>query len=274
MKEVHTRIIVVITTVSMVLALRGGPLAHWGDRNIPLVCTTSFMARPAPKTATPKPSARRAASTSPDLETKAVPQQGRSLATIERILEASVELLAEVGIERLSTNLICERAQLTPPALYRYFPNKYAVLKTLSERLMNEQNRLIEVWATPQTLALPKAALASSGLELYAQTVALTQAQPAGIWITRALRAVPVLAEVRIDSHRYVSGLIETAFMAAYPKADRSAVKVFSRLAIEIGYAAQELLFDDPSLDAEAVAFNLSSMLASEAVRLRPRAKG
>ena len=30
----------------------------------------------------------------------------------------------EVGIERLSTNLVCERAGLTPPALYRYYPNK------------------------------------------------------------------------------------------------------------------------------------------------------
>ena len=43
-------------------------------------------------------------------------------------------MLEEVGFERLSTNMICKRAGLTPPALYRYFPNKYAVLKELGER--------------------------------------------------------------------------------------------------------------------------------------------
>ncbi|WP_445380862.1 TetR/AcrR family transcriptional regulator, partial [Pseudomonas syringae] len=52
----------------------------------------------------------------------------------------------EVGIERLSTNLVCERAGLTPPALYRYFPNKYALLTVLGERLLEKQNERIDHW--------------------------------------------------------------------------------------------------------------------------------
>ena len=69
----------------------------------------------------------------PDLDTKTLPRQGRAQETFERILAITADLLSEVGIERLSTNLICERAGLTPPALYRYFPNKYAVLHALGE---------------------------------------------------------------------------------------------------------------------------------------------
>jgi AcrR family transcriptional regulator len=61
-----------------------------------------------------------AADPAPDLGPKAVPRQGRALETYERILAATTELLGEVGIERLSTNLVCERAGLTPPVLYRY----------------------------------------------------------------------------------------------------------------------------------------------------------
>ena len=89
----------------------------------------------------------------PDLDTKTLPRQGRAQETFERILSITAELLAEVGIERLSTNLICERAGLTPPALYRYFPNKYAVLHALGERLMGAQNALLADWATPATVA-------------------------------------------------------------------------------------------------------------------------
>jgi AcrR family transcriptional regulator len=150
-----------------------------------------------------------------------------------------------VGVERWSTNLVCERAGLTPPALYRYFPNKYALLHELGERLMAVQNQLLEAWATAETMALPRARFEASVLALFAQTVEVTEAAPAGVWITRALRAVPALQAARAD------------------------VRVFARLAIESAYATQEMLFDDPDLDPMAVGRVLASMLAGEAIRLR-----
>jgi len=205
----------------------------------------------------------------PDLRQKAVPRQGRALETYGRILGVAAELLGEVGIERLSTNLVCERAGLTPPALYRYFPNKYALLHELGERLMAAQNQLLEAWATPATMALPRARFEGSVVSLFAQTLQVTEAEPAGVWITRALRAVPALQEVRIASHRHVTRIIEDAFMTAHPQARRAEVQIFARLAVETAYATQEMLFDDPSLDPLAVGRMLASMIGAESVKLR-----
>ena len=219
--------------------------------------------------AAPRATSRPASEEGPDLRPKAVPRQGRALETYERILSVASDLLGEVGIERLSTNLICERAGLTPPALYRYFPNKYAVLHALGERLMAVQNGLLEAWATPATMALPRPRFEATVVALFGQTLDMTVAQPAGVWITRALRAVPALQEVRIASHRHVTGVIEAAFMAAHPQAHRPDVMVFARLAIEAAYAAQEMLFDDPALDSSAVGRMLASMVGAEAVKLR-----
>lgn len=42
----------------------------------------------------------------------------------------------------------CERAGLTPPALYRYFPNKYALLSESGQRLMQRQNERVDHWIT------------------------------------------------------------------------------------------------------------------------------
>ena len=64
------------------------------------------------------------------------PQQQRAIKTYEAILSAAGELLCEVGLERISTNNIAERAGVTVPALYRYFPNKYAVINALAGRLL------------------------------------------------------------------------------------------------------------------------------------------
>jgi AcrR family transcriptional regulator len=65
------------------------------------------------------------------LGTKLTPSRPTGVSTFEYLLRTAGQLLGEVGFEGLSTNLICKRAGMTPPALYRYFPNKYAVLQEL-----------------------------------------------------------------------------------------------------------------------------------------------
>ena len=92
---------------------------------------------------------------------------------------------------------------------------------------------------------------------------------PAGVWVTRALRAVPSLQSVRNLSHDQVTDMLLLPFMSAHPSADPARAKLTIRLAIDALYAAQELLFDDPSLDAEAVASTMSEMVAAQLCRLR-----
>lgn len=205
----------------------------------------------------------------PDLKQKKVPSQQRAVETFERILAACGDLLGEVGIERLSTNLVCQRAGISPPALYQYFPNKYAILCELAERLMRSQNDLLTPWATAETWRLPEADLAASIADLFMRTLQLTEQMPAGIWITRALRAVPTLQEVRHDSHDLVTELLVRPFMEAYPQADHAEVRLTLRLGIDALYAAQELLFDQPSLEPRAVACTMAAMVTGQLVKLR-----
>jgi AcrR family transcriptional regulator len=54
---------------------------------------------------------------------------------MQRILEVSAQLLEEVGIEGFNTNLLAERAGLGTRAIYRYFPNKFAILVAMAEGL-------------------------------------------------------------------------------------------------------------------------------------------
>ena len=214
------------------------------------------------------------ASTGVELDRKRAPTQTRALETCERILDAAANLLGEVGIERLSTNLICERAGLSPPALYRYYPNKYAVLAELGVRLMVSQNELLEKWATPATMRLPAARFEQRLRQLFLDTLEMTRHAIAGEWITRALRAVPSLAPVRIESHAHVTGLLVAAFAVAYPAVPTARVRLVSRLAIEVMYSAQELLVDDATLDAGEVATVMSHMVTTQVAQLRRETGG
>lgn len=72
----------------------------------------------------------------PELKARATPRQDRSRATKELVLQVAAAVLAEVGLEGFNTNLIAERAGVGPRAIYRYFPNKFAILGALARDLL------------------------------------------------------------------------------------------------------------------------------------------
>lgn len=160
--------------------------------------------------------------------------------TREMLLDVAGELLADVGIERISTNLICRRAGVTPPTLYHYFSDKYAVLEALGTCLMDRQNDVLIAWIERH---------AGGGLDAYTdrleellhETAAITRAQPGGAWIERALHATPNLTHVRIASHEYVTGLLTEAFAPLLPRLTREQVWLRMRVAVEFGYSANEM---------------------------------
>jgi AcrR family transcriptional regulator len=78
-----------------------------------------------------------------DLEPRRRPTGRRAQRTVERILGATAALLDEVGFDAITTNLIAERAGVNVASLYKYFPNKYAVLTGLAEQMRDEQLDLL-----------------------------------------------------------------------------------------------------------------------------------
>ena len=74
------------------------------------------------------------------------PALASRLTLSSKLAVAAGELLGEVGFEKLTTNAICARAKLTPPAFYRYFKDKYEILEVLARRLLKRQNDAYSVW--------------------------------------------------------------------------------------------------------------------------------
>jgi AcrR family transcriptional regulator len=172
------------------------------------------------------------------------PRQGRAVQTYERLLDVAGELLAEHGIERISTNQICARAGMTPPALYRYFKDKYAVLESLGRRLMDRQNAVLFAWLdryAPQGLE----ALGAAVEELLRATAEVTAQEPGAVWTLRALRAVPQLAHVRIESHRLVTDRMVEAYAPLLPDMSRDMLWRRVRLSVEFGFAVDEMLNEE-----------------------------
>jgi AcrR family transcriptional regulator len=63
-----------------------------------------------------------------------VPVQDRSLARVNRMLDACAALLDEVGYEALTTTLVADRAGVAIGSLYQFFPDKRAIVQALAMR--------------------------------------------------------------------------------------------------------------------------------------------
>lgn len=190
----------------------------------------------------------------PSLDTKSRPSRRRGKDTFEVILTTAGELLAEVGFERLTTNLVCKRAGLTPPALYRYFPNKYALLKELAHRLMVAQDEVVMAWLeNGGTKAGSLEESVSRNRDLQKQINAITRAFPGGDWILRALRALPVLQEVRTTSRDTVALALFDILKAENPGVGEDRLRTATRLTTQMMYAATEMVLEEPDQDEDKI---------------------
>ncbi|HKU97451.1 MAG TPA: TetR/AcrR family transcriptional regulator [Vineibacter sp.] len=92
------------------------------------------------------------------------PEQDRSRATVEAIIEAAARILAKGGYGGFTTNHVAEKAGVSIGTLYQYFPNKESLLGELIRRHKLAIEDGIEV-LTPQAGDLPFAAVVRAAIE-------------------------------------------------------------------------------------------------------------
>lgn len=129
------------------------------------------------------------------------PLQARARETVERFLDATARLLDEIGFEAITTNEIAERAGVNVSSLYKYFPNKYAVLAALAERGGKRRLALVgkavaEIGAGSDWRDLTDVAIN--------ELVRQMRTEPGALELDRALRAAPELREFNGRTNREI----------------------------------------------------------------------
>ena len=192
-----------------------------------------------------------------------VPRQQRAKVTYERLLEATGELLSEHGYERISTNLIAEHAGVSPPALYRYFRDKYDLLGAVGKRWIGMKDQLIldigvQMKSDPEYILTPPMLE-----ELLDEMVSITQNFVGGETIMKCLRTVPQLNHIVNESHDEMARSLSSTAVSVYPELDESEIYRQVRLSMEIGYSAMEYVIGDPSVDRKITLRDASLAIAA-----------
>ena len=172
-----------------------------------------------------------------------VPTQIRAQETVEHIVATAGELLAEVGIQGFNTNLLAARAGVKVPTVYRYFPNKIAVIKELARRLIAAWN----LWLDAEQLADPANDWRDVWTGYLDTFVAGVAAAPAGLAIRAALHSVPELREMQDrDVQRFVDR-IARALLRRNPTLDRRQVSSAAEILMTTAIAVVDKAFTGPA---------------------------
>ena len=102
------------------------------------------------------------------LEPRKSPVQARSAASVDAILEATLQVLLHDGKERLTTTRVALRAGVSVGTLYQYFPNKSALMQAALKRHLDEVTQAVEQACREQkgrTLAVMATTLINAFLE-------------------------------------------------------------------------------------------------------------
>jgi AcrR family transcriptional regulator len=189
------------------------------------------------------------------------PRQERAKRTYEAILNAASELLVEVGVERISTNLIAERAGITVPALYRYFPNKYAVIYALGAQLMDQQNQVFQAWFYTHGQGADPVQLLSHVYDLLKSTFEVTASQHGSLEILQALRAVGPLRELRLTSHNLVTEQFAQLLAQALQRPANEQLIRQARVSVDTGYSLVEMALEHPDDQVQGILQEGAQML-------------
>lgn len=79
------------------------------------------------------------------LQPRKTPIQARAAVTVEAITEATIQVLLTVGLDRLTTNRVAERAGVSVGTLYQYYPNKQSLLFALLEDALEKSAEALEM---------------------------------------------------------------------------------------------------------------------------------
>lgn len=197
------------------------------------------------------------------------PTKAKPLETYEKLAAAAGELLGEVGFEKLTTNAICARAKLTPPAFYRYFKDKYEILEVLARRLLKRQNDAYAVWLF-QGGSWANLELQTQSIEEWFRIAAnIVATEPGALWTMRALRALPNLAHIRVESQRMNADRLFEFYRRVLPHIDPQLLWYRLRLRAEFGWLVDELAIEEHKLPHD-VLFREAARLVGRALMEEP----
>lgn len=185
------------------------------------------------------------------------PTQARAQKTFDAILAAAADLLIELGWDGFNTNLLAERAGCRVATLYRYFPDKLAVVSTLAESVVSQWDAAFAEIAE---------ALEDSGdlrevwPDFSRRFVAILRTNPSALAVRKAMHAVPELRAIDQEDNKRLAGHLAAMLRAKLPDLPAEKSLSIALVLIESQVAVTDLAMAETDAVATQLLQDLEAM--------------
>jgi len=206
-----------------------------------------------------------------DAQIRRQPQQERSKAKVETILDVALDLIVESGAENLAIREVARRAGVPIGSLYQYFPSKTAIIRELAKRnlervslmLQNElDGLLVEYGGRPSPLQAVNRII-DAYYNYYRD-------HPAATAVWAGAQADPVLRQLDAIDTRHTAEFLTPSIMVALSLADRESAFALAMLLAEVTGSAARLSLAVASPLREQIIEKLKIMLTATLEAHRP----
>lgn len=191
------------------------------------------------------------------LRGRKTPERPRGRAAVERILEATGKLLEEFGYDGVTTIRIAERAGVNIATLYRYYPNKYAVLADLAKRHDGERADATARVLREMPFAQDWRGSVAAAID---EAVRLREKQTGGRALRHALQSSPELWQIDHETTRRVAGVLAEGMRARRPKVDAQTIRDMAIVVVATVTALLDLR-NDPGVDPARIREQMTDLM-------------
>jgi len=192
------------------------------------------------------------------LGVRRMPVRPRGHAAFERILDTTAALLEEVGIESVTTNLIAERSGANIATVYKYFPNKHAIIAELFHRMREERARI----ASHTLAGLHDAADWRAQVALAIEESCQLRRHRTGVLALRkAMRASPELQQLDQDQSQSLTDILAVEIAAVAERMPRAQARIIARCCMEAANALLDLWNDAMPSEAERIRAQIDALV-------------
>jgi AcrR family transcriptional regulator len=189
---------------------------------------------------------------------RSMPKQERGERRMQRLLDAAEQIFVERGYDAATTNEIAARAQTSIGTLYRFFPNKEAIVQHLTERYIQEAQVLHEKMFQPEVATMPLAEMID---HLVDPIVELKSAHPGLVSLVvgpHAALQIPAEVQMVLDESEL---LIEKLLIRRFPHLNAETCHLYAVIFSQVRQALLSLAFSSTTLSHEQIIKELKTNL-------------
>lgn len=178
------------------------------------------------------------------------PIQARAHRTFEKILNATVRILVEDGVDNLTTNKVAAKAGVNIATLYLYFRNKESILLYLARRFEGKRAAYVEERAHELAVGEDWRAWFADSLDAM---VAFRLHESGGLAVRRALKAFPEFHEFDHESTQRAADAQVRGLMAINPDLGHDKARAIAYLCTVAATAVLDEAFRVTPYDATII---------------------